>query len=38
METSVETLEFLLSRDRRGLRVALLEEATDLIGVNAWPR
>jgi len=35
MEISVEALESLLSRGRRGLRVALLEEATDLIGANA---
>ncbi|MDA0341334.1 MAG: RNA polymerase sigma factor [Proteobacteria bacterium] len=35
MEISVEALESLLSRGRRGLRAALLEEATDLIGVNA---
>jgi RNA polymerase sigma-70 factor (ECF subfamily) len=35
MEISVEALESLLLRGRRGFRVALLEEATDLIGVNA---
>lgn len=34
MEISVEALESLLSRARRALRAALIEEATDLIGAD----
>jgi RNA polymerase sigma factor (sigma-70 family) len=34
MEISVEALESLLSRARRSLRAALIEEAADLIGAN----
>ncbi len=34
MEISVEALESLLSRARRALRAALIEEAADLIGVS----